>query len=230
MSKDETALRKRQQIANANRTMFIWVAATSALLGIAVVISIFLFQKAVFNEKVLGEKSKTASTLIANNKAVDELKNQVRVLNTNEDLKKNLAAGEDKPVQVILDALPSHANSSAFGASMQKKLLDLDNLKIAGLTVNPVAGVEDQGTNADTSGSNTVGGNQIEFQFDAEASITNGDTLKKLQQNLERSIRPIDITGLTIETQSSILSLKVSGHTYYQPAKTITLKDKVVKP
>ncbi|HMH70384.1 MAG TPA: hypothetical protein VK502_03210, partial [Candidatus Saccharimonadales bacterium] len=87
MAVQDIAIRKRQQIANANRMMFIWVAAVSAIVGIAIVASLFLLQKAWFNEKVLAEKAQTASTLTDNNKVINNLKDEVRVLNTNEALK-----------------------------------------------------------------------------------------------------------------------------------------------
>ena len=89
-----TAIRKRQQIAKANRMMFIWIAAVSAVVGIALVISLFLLQKAWFNEKVLAEKGNTASTLTKNNQVVGDLKDQIRVLNTNEALKSAMIDGE----------------------------------------------------------------------------------------------------------------------------------------
>jgi len=58
MQVQDAAIRKRTQIAKANRTMFLWVAVISALVGFALVGSLFLIQKAVFNEKVLTEKNK----------------------------------------------------------------------------------------------------------------------------------------------------------------------------
>ena len=60
MAANEVALRKRTQIAKANRTMFIWIAVASALIGTAAVVSIFFFQQLVYNEKVLAEKLNTA--------------------------------------------------------------------------------------------------------------------------------------------------------------------------
>jgi hypothetical protein len=53
MATQDTAIRKRQQIANANRMMLIWVAAISALVGISLVASIFILKKAWFNEKLI---------------------------------------------------------------------------------------------------------------------------------------------------------------------------------
>lgn len=229
----ETAIRKRQQIANANRMMFMWVAAVSAVVGIAIVISLFLLQKAWFNEKVLAEKSKTASTLVENNKVVDELKNQVRVLNTNQALKDSMNADESEPVQVVLDALPSEANSSALGASLQEKFLNANGLRLESLNVDPVEGVESQGDSSveDASATDsTAGENQITFRFAVSSDVNNASALKDLLQKLERSIRAINLTALTIETQGNRLVLTVDGHAFYEPAKTVELKDKTVRP
>lgn len=237
MAAVETAIRKRQQITNANRMMFMWVAVISAVVGIAIVASLFLLQKAWFNEKVLGEKSKTASILTKNNEIVSELKNEIRVLNTNEALKSSMAAGENQPIQVVLDALPSDANSSAFGSSLQEKFLNDPALAIESLNVDPVAGVEsqsdinvqDSSAGSSTSGDNT-GENQITFRFSVSTDVANANALKSLLQKLEHSIRAISITTLTVESQGSRLVLTVDGHAFYEPAKTVELKDKTVKP
>ena len=233
MATDGVALRKRQQIANANRMMFLWIAGVSVVVGIAVVASIFLVQKAMFNEKVLSEKSKTARVLEQNNRAVSELEDQVRVLNTNESLKRLMVAGESQPVQVVLDALPADANSSAFGASLQNTFLTGNGITLESLTVDPVFGVEvASGTEGqavattDGSGSDQI----ITFSFIVSTTSDNADALKNLLVKLESSIRPIDMTKVTIEAQRDRLNLRVDGRTYYQPSQTIDLTEKVVKP
>jgi len=230
----QTAIRKRQQIANASRLMFLWVAAVSVVVGIAIVASLFLVQKALFNEKVLAEKSKTASILVDNNKVVADLKNEVRVLNTNEALKSSMRPGEDQPIQVVLDALPFDANSSALGSSLQEKFLNDPALSIEALNVDPVAGVESvansnvQDASATAAASATQ--SQITFRFSVSTSVNNAGVLKTLLQKLERSIRAIDITTMTVETQGARLVMTVNGHAFYQPARTVELKDKTVKP
>lgn len=231
MAEQDTAIRKRQQIANASRMMFIWVAVVSAVVGVAAVAAIFLLQKAWFNEKVLMEKANTASTLTKNNEVIDDLKDQIRVLNTNEALKSSMVPGESQPVQVILDALPSSANSSALGSSLQEKFLNGSGLAIESLSVDPVAGVEsDASSNVQDASGGSSGDNQIFFRFSVSTNVNNASALKELLQKLERSIRAIDITSMVIETQGSKLLLSVQGHAYYELEKTVELKDKTVKP
>jgi len=233
MASQEMALRKRQQIANANRTMFMWVAIVSALVGIAIVGSIFLFQQAMFNEKVLKVKSTTASTLRANNKAIPELENQVREMNTNQALTDSMAPNQTQPIRVVLDALPSDANSPAFGSSLQAKFLDDPALKIESLNVDPVVGVESQTdtgvVNASSSSADRAS-HEITFRFSVSTDINNVSALKTLLQKLERSIRAIDPTSLKVETQGARIVLSVEGRAFYEPAKTVELKEKTVKP
>ena len=238
MAAEGTALRKRQQIARANRMMFLWVAGVSAIVGIAAVASLFLVQKALFNEKVLAEKSKTASTLQKNNAVVGSLQEQISVLNTNDLLREKMVSDKEgaQPVQVVLDALPSTANSSAFGASLQQRFLQANgSLKVDSLTVSPVADVEvtTYGSDSQSAGSNLTSSGEeygIYFSFNVSTDAANEAALKELLVRLERSIRPITLTTLSIERQGTSLSLRAEGYTYYQPSRTVDLRDKVIKP
>lgn len=234
MATQETAIRKRQQIENANRMMFVWVAGISAVVGISLVLSLFLLQKAWFNEKVLAEKANTASVLTNDNRVIGELKDQVRVLNTNQALKDSMTPSETQPVQVVLDALPSGGNSSALGSSLQEKFLNDPALTVDTLNVDPIAGVESQSDpnvqNGVSSPGVVAGANQINFEFAVSVSNANVSALKTLLQKLESSIRAIDITSLNIDTQSSSVLMTVQGRAFYEPAVTVDLKDKTVKP
>lgn len=230
MQPKDPALRKRTQIAKANRMMFVWVAAVSIIVGFALVGSIFLAQKLFFNEKVLAEKEKTVSTLKANNAVIPDLEAQIRVLNTNQALIDAKANPGDQAVQVILDALPSDANSLALGASLQSRLL----AGIPGLTINSirpdqVLGVESlsSSTTVDPSlTSASSSSNQITFQFSVSGDET---ALKQALVNLERSIRTIDILSLKIESQGSVSVMTVQGRAFYEPARVVQLRDKTVK-
>jgi hypothetical protein len=230
MKPNDVAIRKRTQIAQANRTMFFWIAIASALVGSAIVVSFFLAQKAIFNEKVLIEKQNTVSALDNNNKVAPELEDEIRVLDTNQALISSKANDTDQAIQVILDALPSDGNSLALGASLQNKLL----AGITGLTtvqslrVDPIAGVEALTT--DTSvvdASEGTGENEITFQMSVKGSQ---DAIRAVLQNFERSIRLIKITSLQIETQPDGQLMTVQAKAFYEPSKSIELKDKVINP
>lgn len=225
---NDVAIRKRTQIAHANRTMFVWIAIASVLLGVAAVVGIFMTQKLLYNEKVLIEKQSTVSTLNHNNSVTDELESQIRVLDTNTALASVKANEGDRAIRVILDALPSEANSFALGASLQNKLLSgIEGLSIESLQVDPVVGIETLTGDDSTiiASEEGVGANEITFQF-----IVKGDqtALKSVLTNLERSIRTIQVTSVRIEIQANGPQMTVQGKAFYEPAKTIELYDKAV--
>lgn len=225
----DAALRKRTQIAKANRTMFVWIAAGSVLIGFALVASIFLGQKLVFNEKVLAEKNKTVTALTHDNKVIPELESQTRVLNTNQALASVKAQPDDQAVQVILDALPSEANSSALGASLQNKLLSgIAGLSVDTLSITPVVGVESLSTNVGTEPTAGAIGTAIPIAFHV-VLIGDPTSFRQSLLNLERSIRVIDVSALHITSAGNVQNLTLDGAGYYQPAVNIKLQDKVVK-
>ncbi len=226
MQSKDASIRKRSQIAKANRMMFLWVMITSVVVGFALVGSLFLVQKLLFNEKVLSEKNKTIATLNSNNNNIEELKSQIRVLDSSSALSSVKSDPSDQPVQVILDALPSEANALALGASLQTKLLNnINGLTLDALQVDPV--------NSDTlispsTTSTLIDQPSISFRF----SVTGSETaLKEALSKLERSIRSIDVVSLRIESKgkdSSIMTVQAKA--YYEPARVVELRDKVVKP
>jgi hypothetical protein len=232
MQPKDAAIRKRSQIAKANRMMFVWVAVVSVVVGFALVGSIFLVEKLLFNERVLAAKQKTVDVLQADNTIVPSLEDQVRVLDTNTALNSIKANSSDQAVQVILDALPSDANSLALGASLQDKLLaNIPNLSLTSLQVDPVVGLETSTADAAVSigATGTAGstvGNAITFTFAVTGSQ---DALKQVLTNLEKSIRAIDVTSLQIASQTSTTdAMTVQGEAFYEPAVVVQLKNETV--
>lgn len=229
MKPNDAAIRKRNQIAKANRTMFLWIALASALVGAAIVVSIFFAQQLFYNEKVLAEQQKTVDTLKHNNSVVDDLRDEIRVRDTDPNLALVKANESDQTLQVILDALPSEANSLALGASLQNKLLaGIPGLQpIQSIQVNPVVGVESNDTSTVVdAGDSAAVQNAITFTF---AVTGTENALKQVLENLERSIRTIEITTLRIENQSDgNLLMTVSARAFYEPTVKLELIDKAV--
>jgi len=225
----DAALRKRTQIARANRTMFVWIAAASVLIGFALVTSIFLIQKLTFNERVLAKKNDTVTALTHDNKVIPDLEAQTRVLNTNQALASVKAQPDDQAVQVILDALPSEANSSALGASLQNKLFSgIAGLSVDTLTVTPVVGVESIVVGDNASAATTGTGSAVPIVFHA-VLIGSPANFRQALLNLERSIRIIDVTALHITSAGNVQNLTIDGSGFYQPAVNIELVNKPVK-
>lgn len=225
----DAALRKRTQIAKANRMMFTWVAGASVVLGFALVGAIFLTQMLLFNERVLQEKRNTISVLRANIGNVGELESQVRVLDANQALISSKANPSDQTLQVILDALPAEANSLALGASLQNRLLSgINGLTINSLQVESVDTATDQNQPAPPAAGTVA--DESEYAINFSFSVTgNTNALRQVLVNLERSIRTIEVVSVRIESQGSQQVLNIEAKAFYEPARTVELKDKVVK-
>ncbi len=221
------ALRKRQQIQKAGKNMFLWVAGGAAILGVCGVLGSSLYERIVFNQKVISAKHKTIDTLKNNVKVADSLKKDIRVLNTNQALLDTPRLAGTEPLSVILDALPSKPNSSALGASLQQKLLTVSGVTVESLTVTPIAGIEDI-SDEGTAVESTDGENQINFQFTVSVASGQASLLQGMLRNIERSIRTIDLTSVNIELQGSKVTLTAEGRAFYQPGTTVKLKDEEV--
>ena len=220
MADNTQAIRKRQQIENAGRTMFLWVAIAAAVIGIAAVLALSLIERINFRNEVIGMKNETVDTLKKNNEAVEGLQQEVRVLNTNPALNATPRLAGTEALSVVLDALPSTANSSALGASLQQKLLKVSGVSIDSLTVEPIAGSED--------GDGDGGSNEITFEFTISARSAN--SLKEVLRNLEKSIRVIHLTTVTIEQHNSNIKLSAEGQAFYQPETKVVLEEKEKRP
>jgi hypothetical protein len=227
MQSKGVAPRKRTQVIMANRAMFIWIAGASIILGFALVATISLTQLLLFNERVLQEKNRTIGILKVNNGNISKLENQVRVLNTNQALIDLKASPDDQAIQVVLDALPSEANSLALGASIQNKLITgIEGLSLNSLQMDPIPGVElfDDSSSVNDASLDTQ--NEITFRFSVSGDE---EALKKVLLNLESSIRTIDVISLKIESQGMTRSLSIQGRAFYEPIRVVELKDKTVK-
>ena len=223
--KEGTAIRKRQQIQDSNRAMFFWVAGVSVVVGFALVISWFLWQQITFKNTVIGEKHSTIDTLKDNITAADELRSNIRVLETNTALNDSKADSNEKALQVVLDALPADANSLALGASIQQRLArGVSGVNIESLSVMPA------GSEADGYVAESTEGVQNTISFRMVAVSRNANSLRDLLDRFERSIRVINFDEMNLERSQSEYTLSIEGHAYYEPGKVVELRNKVVKP
>jgi len=223
-NKDNIAIRKRTQIAKTNKYMLGTVIIASIVVGVSIVATIFLFQRIQFYQNVIGAKSETQSVLEKNNEAVPKLEENIRKLNSNNALIDSKAKSTDDAIQVVLDALPSEANSLAVGGSLEKKIISgIDGLTLESLKVNPVIGVELISETGEVEPAESQG--KITYIFSVKGSI---ESMQALFKKLEKSIRVFDTDIVRIETQGSLLVLSIEGHTFYEPAVDVKITEKAV--
>ena len=226
----ESSIRKRQQIFKANRMMFLWVAMASAVIGFALVISISLMQRIIYNQKVIGEKNKTYSTLANNNKKVSQIEDQIKTINYSSDVLKKLRAKDsDDPIQVVLDALPSDSNRLALGSSLQNVLLaNIPGSSLESMKVESTA--EAGSVKKSTATTGTVENNSLDVTFTLKINSGSEDSIREMLTRLEKSIRTFKVTNVKIEYSLDKMNVTVTAKAYYEPAKVVELTEKVVKP
>lgn len=213
---------KQRAIDKSKQTMFIWIAATSAIIGICVVVAIFLVQLISYKTNVVSQTKATADTLHQNNRVAHELVNNVVALNADTALGEAKAYDSQEPLAVVLDALPADYNSLALGASLQQKLLD----GIGGLTIESI--VVDNGSSDDGSSSSDSKSDSLTVPVTIQVTASNINAVQEMLQRLERSIRVIDIDSFTIETTDTGYSVNIEAHAHYQPEKSVQLTNKTI--
>lgn len=234
ISKQNSAasVKKRDQIASSSRTMFLWVSGASVVVAFALVLSIFLIKKIVFNERVLAEKGKTSSVLQIDIKNVKDLHHSVDELRADDNLTALRSSGTTNNLDVILDALPYEGDPVGFGSSLQTTLLS--GISIQSLTVDPIIQADSSSgastsASVDTTNLTPIDNAQpITFTFKVEGSEND---LRNLFKKLNSSIRPIKIITTQFQSGGSgKIQVTIQALTYYQPKKTFSLQQKVVKP
>ena len=213
----DAAIRKRQKIQDSNKSMFIWIVSMSAVVGLCLVVSWFLFKQIQFRSNVIGAKNETVRVLEHNNKIANELIGNIRKNETNTNLNQSKANPDDKALQVILDALPAEPNSLALGSSLQKKLAaGIPGVSIESLAVTPVSEADLTATEPQ----------EIEFQLTASSNDVN--QLRELLYRLERSVRTIDVTNMVLDRATDNYTISINGVGYYLPARSLELTEEKV--
>ncbi|QQS21668.1 hypothetical protein IPM09_04085 [Candidatus Saccharibacteria bacterium] len=216
MATPQPGMKKRQIIANSNRTMFMWIAGMSAVLGVCAVLSIFLTQHIVYKMKVISKLNDTAATVKSNIATADELVKNVRVYESNDALNSIKARPEDKALQVVLDALPADPNALALGSSLQQNLLaGASGVNVESINVQAVVDEADSGQLGTIPLVVTV-------------SARDANSLKDMLTRMEKSIRTIDIDTMMLEKTDEKYTMTLNAHAYYLPGVTVQLKDQIV--
>ncbi len=216
---------KHIQINKASTIITATVAIASFICVASLVASRTMLLQRNYQAKVIKEKELAVKTLKDNIKAVDSLeasyqafvKNPVNIIGGS-----SIGDGErdGDNAKLILDALPSKYDFPALATSVEKILRDKS------FAVVEITGTDDELAQASKDSPNPE---VIEMPF----SFTIGggyDAMHDLISALERSIRPIQISRLTISADSgSGLQLTIDAKTFYQSEKKFNVQKKVIK-
>lgn len=120
---------------------------------------------------------------------------------------------------IVLDALPTTYDYPALLTSIEKVVTD-DGIG------SPTIG----GTDQSASANNTAVPNPQPVKISLTLSGTaTYDNVQALVKDLERSIRPFDITHITLSGDESNLVVSINFDTYYQPAKSLNVNSMEIR-
>lgn len=215
----EGIVRKRSLIAKTRKAVFVWVMGASSAVGAAIVVAVMLVQTIIFNAEIISDKNTTLKTLEGNIEAVPELEANVRLLDTNKELRAVSLGDNTRPLQSILDALPADDNRLALGASLQQKIFTgVPGLTLEALSVDSSSFVASEAV-ADDAGGET-GVQELEF---TATLVGDAEALKRGLQRAERSIRALNIRSIDATGAGNTVSLQITGSAYYLPEQDLSL-------
>lgn len=220
-----TGIKKREKIQQANKTMFLWVVIASAAVAICLVLAQFLIRQMLFNQKVIGVKGQTNSTLVSNKKTFETIKSGVDKLISNNSLSSLKVAQTDTALQVVIDALPTSDDRAALATSLQQVVLSRSGAVIDSISVTDQSSIVTPGTAVAAPEVTTP--QEIKFNF---VLVGNYSQINQTISDMERCIRPFSIDRMQIEGNGSQLRASMSAKTYYLPAKTMSVKTEALKP
>ena len=203
---------KKIQLDKAKATMLGVIIASSMLSVFALVAGKTYLSQALYLNKVASEKTKAVKQLKNNLDSVQALTASYESFATQEP---NLLGGATKGDgerdgdngRLILDSLPSKYDFPALTTSLE----------------NSITGSDDSVAAADKTSTEI-----IEIPFNVTVS-TNYEGIQKLLDRLEKSIRPFEITTMTVSGKNDNLQVNIAAKTYYQPEKNLNMLMKVVK-
>lgn len=120
--------------------------------------------------------------------------------------------------RIVLDALPSTYDFPALISSLSK-IMSSNGFS------SPSIGGSDQSATIKSDPSPNPQPVEIPLTLSGTNSQQN---VQNIIKDLERSIRPFDITRLSLQGSDSAMSFSATATTYFQPAKTLNITDKAV--
>jgi flagellar motor switch/type III secretory pathway protein FliN len=216
---------KRLAIDKAYATILIAISITTFIVMFSLVASKALYSQMRYQSKVSSKKETALDTLKSNLQTSDQLITAYEAF-ANETT--NALGGNpkgdgpndgDNP-RLVLDALPSKYDFPALTTSIEKLLND------KGFSLTSITGNDDEVAQA--SQNSSADPQPIEIPFSVEVTTSDG-RVKQLMQLFEKSIRPIQVHQLALQSQNGQLKATITAKTFYQPEKNLNVKSEAVK-
>lgn len=205
---------KYLKIDKANRLVLIAACISTVIVVFALVVSQALLKQMSYQNKVIGLKSTAAKQLKTNVESTGDLKIAYDAF---ENTPESVLGTADKNSKIVLDSLPSKYDFPALATSFE------GIVTASGNTLTGFTGTD----NEVAAEQNNIDPKPLDIPFDltAKGNFVAAQTLIK---DMQRAIRPFQITSLTITGSDDNMQIKIIGKTFYQPEKKLDIEQKVV--
>lgn len=217
---------RRLEISKANAQMVGIVAIAAFITVFCLIASNAVFSQNRYQARVITAKEKAHKQLQQNIQTFSNLQTSYNAFNnTATNVLGGNSAGSgnnDGPnSQIILDALPPTYDFPALASSVEKIVSD------NGLTISSITGTDDQLNQQNNTSSPSPSPVSIPFSFTVSGASYN--SASQLVTKLQQSIRPISIDTMDMSGSINNMTITITAHTYFQPAKSVSITKKVVK-
>lgn len=224
-TKNSMGSMKRVMIDKANARLVAVVSIAAFAAVFSLVAAKTLWSQASYQGRVITAKQAALTQLEANSKAMDQLKPSYDAFvgaTINAIGGNSLGNGpkDGDNAKIILDALPSKYDFPALATNMETLVND------QGVQLTSISGVDDEV--AQSGNVNSPNPQAVEMPFQLGVT-TDYAKVQALVGAFEHSIRPIKIQTLSLSGSQDKISMSISATTYYQPAKSLTIRSEVVK-
>ncbi|MBX4190794.1 hypothetical protein KW794_01775 [Candidatus Saccharibacteria bacterium] len=214
---------------NKNQSTILMVVAIATIISVFCLTSAkVLLNQALYQRRVINARNASAKQLDADVNDAKTLSDQYKVflgsdseniIGGNSNAGDNAAPPDGDNGKIVLDALPTTYDFPAL-------LTSLSNLLASDGVGAQTIGGSDQATTINSAPAYHPQTANIDLTISG-ASTYNG--AQRLLTDLERSIRPFDVTHLAFGGDESNLTISLNLTTYYQPAKTLSVPSKEIK-
>ena len=216
---------KRSLIDKANSTIVIVSAAAAFVLMFTLVAGKTLLGQVSYQDHVISAKKTALRQLQSDLAARDTLQQSYKDFVAEDP---NVLGGavdgtgdrDGDNARLVLDALPSKYDFPALTTSLEKVITG-QNLKIMG-----ISGTDEEANQESNQTSPDPKPLPLPFQVQVAGSYT---SIQGLIDVFQRSIRPFQVGALELSGDESSMNAVITAQTFYQPEKSLEIKDKVVQ-
>ena len=216
------------QVNKAKSSLVVIVSIATVITVFCLVSTKALLSQGAYQRHVINLRHQAVNQLNNNITAANQLVTQfnsvfensgpVNVIGGKNDTSSTALPPDGDNARIVLDALPSSYDFPGLVSSLSKILL-------ADGIAQPTVGGNDESATISSAPSDNPQPVSINVPI---SGTTNYSGVQKLLKDLERSIRPFDITNLQIGGNDSSMTFNIQMNTYFQPPKSLDVSSKVV--